>query len=56
MKKKIKSVQSTQEEVDDINKKLNRINSPKLDNDKIDFILEKNIDTKKAVQFSGQGL
>lgn len=54
LKKKIKSVQSTQEEVDDINKKLNRINS-QLDNDKkIDFILEKNIDTKKAVQFSGQ--
>jgi DNA repair exonuclease SbcCD ATPase subunit len=54
LKKKIKSVQSTQEEVDDINEKLNRINS-QLDNDKkIDFILEKNIDTKKAVQFSGQ--
>ncbi|MBN2816038.1 MAG: AAA family ATPase [Campylobacterales bacterium] len=54
LRKEIDSVQSTQEEVDDINKKLNGINSQLDENKKIKFILEKKIDTKKAIQFSGE--
>lgn len=50
----IESVQITQEEVDNVKKKLNTINAKLRHEKKVNFIFEKNIDTKMIVQFSNE--